>query len=400
MVTNREQIQQDIVKSIIKTTDVNGRVRCTVEAITGIGKTFISFFAIKELKPKTVLFLAETTIREQGIHDDIIKFKEIYGYDILKHHTVSFACYQSVYKWVGKYHDMVVADEIHDSLTPEYFKYYKNNRYTHLLGLSATIDKNTVFKYADGSEYTKIELLNEIAPICFTYNIKDGQEHGTSRKLIISVIEQELDDRVKCIPVKYKSKLGKQEEFYQTEKKAYDYCHQRYVQSMYSDSDFLKRYWMNKRNTLIYNLPSKVQTIISLLQVCDFEKTIVFGNSLEQLNKICPTVSSKHKADVNKQLIDDFNNGKLNTIGSFKMLKQGVNLKDLNNVILHSYYSVEKDFIQRVGRMRNKDTPGNVIVLVTKSTQEWSWLNKLLETIKVEYTVYTSIKDYIKCTQN
>lgn len=393
---DRNQIQNEIVQSILKSADDNGRVRCTVEAITGIGKTFISLFTIQKLQPKTVLFLAETTIREEGIRADIQKFYELFNYNILEHHNIAFACYQSVYKWTGKYHDLVIADEIHDSLTPQYFKYYENNRYTHLLGLSATIDKNTIFKYENGVEYTKIELLNRVAPICYTYNLKSGQEDGTSRKLVISIIEQDLDERVKSVPVTYKTKLGKQETFYQTEKQAYDYCHKRYVQSMYSDSDFLKRYWMNKRNTLIYNLPSKAQTIITLLQACDLEKTIVFGNSLEQLNKICPTVSSRHKPEVNKQLIADFNSGALNTIGSFKMLKQGVNLNDLNNVILHSYFSIEKDFIQRVGRLRNKSTPGNVIILVTKGTQEWSWLNKIIETVKLDYKIYSTIKEFIK----
>lgn len=397
--TTRDEIQINIVKAILNSKDSYGRCRCTVEAVTGIGKTFISLMTIKELNPKTVLFLAETTLREKGIRDDITKFNELYNYNILEHHNVTFACYQSAYKWSGKYYDMVVADEIHDSLSPEYYKYYENNRYSHLLGLSATIDKRSVFKYNDGVEYTKIELLNKIAPICYTYSIKQGQDDNTSRKLKISIIEMELDARVKNIPVSYKNKNGEKETFYQTEKDAYEYCHKRYVQSMYSDNEFLKRYWMNKRNTLIYNLPSKTQAVITILNACNLEKTIVFANSIEQLVKICPTVTSKTGKDYNKKLIDDFNDGKLNTIGSFKMLKQGINLNDLNNVILHSYYSVEKDFIQRVGRLRNKEGEGNVIILVTRGTQEWSWLNKIIESVKLEYTIYSSLKDFFKNVQ-
>lgn len=394
---NREEIQEQCLQAILKSKDNNGRVRCTVEAITGIGKTFISLFAIKALNPKSVLFLAETNLREQGIKDDIEKFKEIYGYDIAQGRNITFACYQSAYKWIGKYYDMVVADEIHDSLTPEYFKYYENNTYTHLLGLSATIDKRSIFKYPDGSEYTKIELLNRIAPICFTYTIKQGQEDGTSRKLTISIIELYLDSRVKNIPVTYKDKTGKQQTFNQTEKEYYEYCHKRYVQSMYSDNEFLQTYWRNKRNTIIYNLPSKTQAVITLLTALDLKKTIVFGNSILELNKICPTVSSKNRKDTNVKLIKDFNDGILNTIGSFKMLKQGINLNDLNNVIFHSYYSVEKDFVQRVGRARlAKDgSYANVIIFVTKNTQEEAWLAKIKETIGLKFNTYSSIKHFM-----
>lgn len=345
----RDKIQEEAVNSILASRDEHGRCRCTVECITGLGKTFISLLAIKALNPKTVLFLAETTLREAGIRDDIEKFKEIHNYDILANHVVTFACYQSAYKWNGKYYDFVAADEIHDSLSSQYFKYFENNTYTHLLGLSATIDKRTVFKDENEVEYTKLELLNRIAPICFVYSIKQGQEDGTSRKLRISVIEQELDSRVKNIPVTYKDKQGKQQTFYQCEKEYYDYCHKRFLQSMYGDSDFLKRYWQNKRNSIIYNLPTKTQAVITLLTACDLQKTIVFGNSILELNKICPTVSSKNRKETNTKLISDFNSGELNTIGSFKMLKQGINLNDLNNVIFHSYYSVEKDFIQRAG---------------------------------------------------
>lgn len=393
---SRDDIQQQALKAILESRDEYGRCRCTVEAITGIGKTFISLLTIKELQPKTVLFLAETEVREKGIRDDIDKFLEVFKYDIYKNCKITFMCYQSAYKKVGTYYDMVIADEIHDSLSEQYFKYYENNKYSHLLGLSATIDKRTIFKYLDGTEYTKIELLNKIAPICFTYTIKQGQEDGTSRKLCISVIEQELDSRVKNIPVTYKDKKGIQQTFYQCEKEYYDYCHKRYMQSMYSDSDFLKRYWQNKRNTIIYNLPTKTQAVITLLTACDFQKTIVFGNSILELNKICPTVSSKNRKETNAQLISDFNQGKLNTIGSFKMLKQGINLNDLNNVIFHSYYSVEKDFLQRSGRLRNKNVHGNVIIFVTKGTQEEQWLAKIKESVSLEFQTYKGLTEFIK----
>lgn len=384
----RDEVQKDLVQKALDTRDANGRMRCTIEAITGLGKTFISFHLIRDLQPKTVLFLAETELREQNIRDDIIKYAEIFGYNIFAKHKVEFMCYQSAYKKVDMYHEMVIADEIHDSLTPAYFKYYNNNRYIHLLGLSATIDKRTTYKDEVGNEYTKIDMLNSIAPIAATYTVKQGQQDRTSRELTITIIEHDLDTRKKCIPVEYKDKsTGVNKIFFQTEYEYYQYCHSRYIQSFYSPtkSEFLTTFWRNKRNNILYSLPSKTRAVIELLSKHELNRNIVFGNAISQLLEICPTVSSKNSPAVNAKLITDFNEGRLNTIGSFKMLKQGANLNNLDNVIMHSYYSVDKDFIQRIGRLRNKETEGNVIIFMTRGTQEENWLEKIMTATDLKF---------------
>lgn len=392
---NQTEVQQMLVDRAINSLDEHGRLRVTIEAITGLGKTFISFHLIRLLKPKSVLFLAETTMREQNIEEDMAKYRELFGYNIRSHHKVSFLCYQSAYKKVGLYHDMVVADEIHDALTPQYFKYYNNNRYTHLLGLSATIDKKTSYTDEVGNEYTKLDMLNTIAPICATYSIKDGQVDNTARKLKIIIVDHELDNKTKNIEIKYKDKAGKAQVFYQTEYEAYTYANARYKQALFSGSQFTIRYWGNRRNNLLYGLRSKTQQIIKLLSMYNLDRTIVFGNNIDELCNICPTVSSKNTLAVNKHLIEEFNKGNINTIGSFKMLKQGVNLKGLNYVIFHSYYSKEKDFIQRVGRLRQSNQTGVVFLFVTKNTQEETWLNKMLETLDLQYIRINNITQYV-----
>lgn len=393
---NQTEVQNMLVERAMNSVDEHGRLRVTIEAITGLGKTFISFHLIRLLKPKSVLFLAETTMREQNIEEDMIKYRELFGYNIRSYHKVEYLCYQSAYKKTGLYHDMVVADEIHDSLTPQYFKYYTNNRYNHLLGLSATIDKKTSYVDEVGNEFTKLDMLNTIAPICATYSIKDGQKDNTARKLKIIIIDHELDNKVKNVAVKYKDKNGKDQTFYQTEYQAYTYANTRYKQSLFSGNQFIIRYWANKRNNLLYGLESKTREIIKLLSMYNLKRTIVFGNNILELVKICPTVSSKNIPTVNKLLLDSFNKGEIDTIGSFKMLKQGVNLKSLNNVIFHSYYSKEKDFIQRVGRLRQSDNVGVVFLFVTKNTQEETWLNKMLETLDLECVRLKNINQYVQ----
>lgn len=385
----REKVQQDAIEAALNSM-VDGKMRCTLELATGLGKTFIAFHLIKKLQPKTVLFLAETTMREGNIKTDMEKFKLLYNYDIVREHEVSYACYQSAYKWKDTFYDLVVCDEQHDSGTEQYYKYYLNNQYTHLLGLSATIDNRTVFEI-DGKEYTKKTLLETIAPIVFTYTLKQGQADNTSRKLRIFVIRHEMDKIKKNVKVEMKGGS-----FMQSEQDYYNYCNQRFTQSIWSKerSDFLVRYWANKRASVLYNMPSKTRDAKKLLQYLD--RTIVFSNSIDQLVEICPTVSSKNDIATNIKIVTDFNNSKLNTIGSFKMLQQGMNLNGLNNVVLLSYYSKPKNFIQCVGRCRKADIPANIFVFMTYNSQEEVWFSKIMEDIDMPYITCHGIDDCIE----
>lgn len=133
------------------------------------------------------------------------------------------------------------------------------------------------------------------------------------------------------------------------------------------------------RAKLLYELPSKEVLVKEALNVL-IGKTLIFANSLNSLTNITPNViSSKNTSEKNNQILNDFQNNKISLIGSFKMLEQGANLSHLNNIILHSYYGKEKSFIQRLGRGRKDlDTPINLIILLTKNTQEESWFNNMI----------------------
>lgn len=92
-------------------------------------------------------------------------------------------------------------------------------------------------------------------------------------------------------------------------------------------------------------------------------------------------ISNKNSDKENAKLRHDFDAGKIKTIASFKMLKQGANLKDLDNTILMSYYSKELDMIQAIGRQRVTDSVGNIFIYVTAGTQEVKWYKKAMENI-------------------
>jgi len=380
----KDKIQQEALGEWIK----NGKVG-TCEIITGLGKTFISLHALYTMPKDDVvhLFLAETTSRELDLIEDIKKYNKFFKRDVFKDYNLKFYCYQTVYKWKDKTFGLIIADEIQDSLSPSYIQFYFNNKYEAIIGLSATITRHTRYIIED-IPTTKGELLDKIAPVCYKYTLDQGQSDNTARDLNVYIIFHDLDDTTKNISAGNTFKR-----FFQTEKSSYEYWDKEHKKSWFiEDDEELKqlkiRVTANKRSTILYNLFSKIR-IVKILLANLFTKTIIFSNSLDSLLKITPNIISSRNTDKkNDEIRSAFDNNKIKVIGSFKKLKQGANLKDLDNCIIMSYYSTDKDLIQRVGRLRNNGEIGNVFIIVTKDTQEEIWFIKMMENINNLNLIY------------
>lgn len=390
----------DLKRAAIQDAAINAWVEAgkkgTVNLSTGIGKTFC-FLKACQLLPKgsKILFLAETTQREFDLMKDIQFFKQMYNWDLLQNHSLTFNCYQSAYKWQNTKWDLVCADEIHSSLTPVYSMFYKQNMFTYILGLSATIDRGTTYTIGT-DEVDKGMMVDLIAPVCYKYTLSQAVADGTAKKLRIFIIYHQLDDISKSVPAGSKTNP-----FMTTEKSAYDYWDSEFKRTLFLPEGpkklFRIRTTSAARAKVLYNLPSKIKDISTLLPVLK-GKTLIFGNSIEALTKVTPNVISNKKTDKqNQDLRAKFDAGKINTIGSFKMLKQGANLKHLDNTILMSYYSKELDMIQAIGRQRVTDKTGNVFVYITLGSQEVKWYKKAMENISNYEEIYCNgTEDCIK----
>ena len=263
------------------------------------------------------------------------------------------------------------------------------------MGLSATIDERAVVEEVNDIKVTKGELLKKIAPVCYTYDINDGQVEGTARPLDIYVINHKLDIYNKTIVAGNNTK-----KWYQTEYGAYAYKDLMFRKALGAPIEMRERkihIASAARAKLLYELPSKVSVIKDLLNAIT-GRTILFGNSLSSLELITPNVISSHKGDKeNKQIREDFDNGKLDLIAAFKKLKQGANLKDLDNCVIMSYYSKEKDLIQRIGRLRNNGEIGRIFILVTENTQEEVWYRRMTECLNEDNLNIIKCSDVMDC---
>jgi len=380
----------------------------TAEIITGLGKTFLALKALYTMPRHDLdtihLFLAEQRDREVDFLKDVAKFNEIFKRDVFKDYNVQFHCYQTVRNWKGYKLGLVICDEIHDSISIENYKFYLNNEYKAILGLTALFkgdliywvnEDHDLYKSFGKGSISKQEMLDKIAPIVYKYNTNQGQKEGTSRKLNIYKINTSLDNTLKIVPAGSKDKP-----FYQTESAAYAYIDKRYNEVSEMKQGLLEDFYkfqerknlqlyqaINKRCKLLYELPHKI--IVAKVVLATVKgKTVIFGNSLENLKKITPNVvSSKNAESANNNIRRLFEEGVIKVIGSFKKLIQGANLKEVDNCIIMSYYSTEVKFIQMIGRLRqNANKDGNVFIFITKGTQEEVWASKMLEN-STEYNI-------------
>ena len=399
--------KKDIIqKAALKAWLESGK-KGSAEISTGIGKTFLALHALYEMPLDWSIehyFFAEVTDRKLDLIKQIKLYNQIFERDVLTDYNLHFKTYQGAYKWVGKKIGLAIMDEVHELCSVEYSKLYYNNHFKAIIGLSATIDKET---YYESIKRFKIDILNDIAPICFTYSLNDGLKDGTSRQLDIYVISNQLNNTDKTVVAG--SKLRP---FKQTEKAAYDYWNKMFTKNVSEFIDYSKgsnesgsaynariikseaiksakiRNAAARRSKLLYKLPSKIPIIQELLKYVK-GKSIVFGNDIDALLKVTKNVvSSRNKPDINNKIRDDFDNDKIQIIGSFKKLKQGANLKDLDNCIIMSYFSKELDLKQRLGRLRDDGTIGKVFIIVTKETQEEVWFNKMFENLNNLNMIY------------
>lgn len=368
----------------------------SVEIITGLGKTFIGLHALYEMPKddKIHLFLAESKDRKADLIEDIKKYNKIFNRDVLNDYNLNFHCYQSVFKWKKQSFGLVIADEIHDSLSPAYFKFYENNSFDAIIGLSATINRDTGYK-TDKGYITKGDYLNKIAPVCFTYGINKAKKEGTTRRLKMYVIHHHLEKKEKTVLAGSKRKR-----FLQTEEAAYKYWDKEHKKAFYIDEDEIRgikiAFTARRRSDLLYNLKSKVKGTNKLLETLT-NKTIVFGNSIDALLKVTPNViSSRNSDEKNRRIRDSFETGSTQVIGSFKKLKQGANLEGLDNCIIMSYYGMDKDFIQRIGRLRDNGKLGRIFVFVTIGTQEEVWFTKMSAHLDIEKVYCPNVEHCIK----
>jgi superfamily II DNA or RNA helicase len=363
----------------------------------GAGKTIASLKAAYRLledgkinKGDTIVFLAETIVREKTLfEDEIPKFKSLFDKDPVADFNIQFRCYQAMpveefnnFENIG----LLVADEIQDGLSAKYSENIINNKCKHVVALTGAMsldqhvypqdiqdnaDLLTIYqtdaetKRGEITEFiSKGQLLSMYIPVVYKVETKQAIEEGMIAKYQTWIINHHLDTQDRSIKIwKSYDTLGTEQEYYLKKDN---------FRKDFRKPKYLKMAIGRELTTFLYNLKSKVATTKALLSTLS-GKTLIFGERLDILENICPVVRSDNALE----LIEKFNSGEEPVIASSKMLKQGITLEGVQNIIFFSYSSKWHNMEQRRARIRWVEGVANLYFIVTQGTLEEKWFDKL-----------------------
>lgn len=366
----------------------------TLELATGVGKTKIgidvaaglAWSMAEHLKQPSILILTPT----ETLRDDhwVAEAKKWDAEFLFKDGIIKTACIQSAYKWEKQTFDLVIGDEIHTMLSPEYSKFWINNTLHRILGLSATIP------------IEKRPLLDTIAPIIYTINPTEAKEKQLISEYKIfnigidftphELVQYQISDSNVAHAEKElmrELRIELNQVFDKARSSVKDYKQPSSVR-MWS-SRYLQG--IRTRLSVCNNAENKVRAVCQILTKLKREKSLIFSESIKFAEAICKackdsgclTYHSKMKDDVRAAFLERFNDpaSSVRCLSTVKALDMGVNVEAVSLCIIAAGSSNPLQFTQRLGRgvRRTDDDKLAVIInLYMKNTKEEQRVSKRL----------------------
>jgi len=410
----REEKQQELIKIGVE------NKRCTLVASTGLGKTYIALEIIKQLKPKTVLWVGPSANLEENVKKEIVKWNFNEEVD-LQIKTIQLA-----YKFENQYYDLLIGDESHTIVTEEYSKLLLNNNFNNIIFLTATPE--------DYKEEKRL-LYEKYAPIKVRYS--SSEEDGFTNKIQIYHFTYDLTDNFKF---KIEYRKGKEvKSFNKGELTHYAYLCDQYEKGRIKMLQLEKEYftnllnsaeteeersaiifskkniydlsfiWMNnaptpehKKAAILYNnaIKKRKKFLLNLESLTYYakiignkiiskgEKVVIFCEELDHARTITKNIYEGSDNE-KKILLDKFNSGEIKGIGSSKGLSIGLNIVDLRYVIFASYIGSSTSAEQKKGRANRlgKDEVAKLIILHPKNTQYDTWYAKMISEMSISLDI-------------
>lgn len=318
------------------------------------GKCRTSIHALAKLKPESILIAyPDNKIKESWQAD----FEEL-GFD---DSIVTYTTHLSLKKYADQSFDVVIIDEIH-LLSDAQIEVCKDlfDVNGQILGLTGTL-----------SSWTERTLEEELdLHVIATYPIEKAIEEGVIVDYEIHVIRVPLDN------VTMQDYKGKQK----TEKKQFDALTWviNKLQNSGSDTMFMRL----ARMRLIQSSLAKTNATKRLLAAHKDERVLVFCG----ITKIADNlgIPSYHSKSTEKQLFEDFAEGKGNHLAVVKIGNTGVTYKPLNKVIINYFDSNAENLAQKINRCmameyNTPDKKAHIYIVSTTEPTELKWLQKALE---------------------
>lgn len=371
---NKEQVQSQV----LELSKLHNNL--IIEHATGTGKTYSAIKIIEHFKGDWNIVIAETN-HEQNWLDEFKKHKKL---SLLKY--VKFFCYQSLHKHLDGIN--YIFDETHhlfSSKRLELFKQIKLNNLKRFIGLSATLSRtqHEKLQYVLGNYYT------------FKIGLSQAITAGILPEPELYFVGVTLDNTLR----NHKFEFNKVKYIMCTEKEYYDkisdkvdWLKSRYMQTR---EEFHKISWLkcaNDRKKFLSDCKTKhARTMLHKLKN---KRLICFTGSIKQSEVLSGGLSihSKLIKDVRTKLIQDFNSGKINKLFATQMLKEGMNLNNIEAGLIIQLDNVERYLVQVLGRTLRAIAPLQYVLYV-RNTQDEKYVENVTINFNKEHLKFITIEE-------
>jgi len=351
--------------------------RSSIIAGTGFGKSRCGVLAMKHVLKnggKGLLLVPTTQLQDQFAEE----FKKWDAEDVLD--RVEILCYQSAYKLSNEHYDIVVCDEIHLGISPEYRKFFQSNTYDKILCMTATIPEDEEYR----------NFLMKLAPPSYQLSLDQCVELGLVAPYEILCVPLELNEEDRLAYKKAQNKFV-QAKYRIGDFDTFSAAKLILAKKMKGDAGAAKMFFnaIGERKKVVQHATVKIDKAKELVASHPDDKILVFSgtnlftdNMGSALGALC--YHSGYTRRERESVLEKFREGSSKILCSTKALDQGFDVPDASVGIIAGLNSKSLPMIQRVGRLLRLSTPdkiGKIYILYIKDSQEEKWLRASVKSL-------------------
>lgn len=319
------------------------------------GKIYTTINILEQMAPDVSILIAYPDLKIKASWEEDFKARKY------KNQSIVYTTHLSLHKHVELKFDVLIIDEIH-LLSEAQIGALQEMIKTHdkVLGLTGTL-----------SSWTERTLQDELQlSVLATYPIEQAIEEGVITDYTITVVTVPLDDKIKY---NYKGK-------WKTEKKQFDAYG--WVITQLEKERKNTMFLRLARMRIIQNSIAKLNKTQQILEKHKDERILVFCGVTAIADAL--GIPSYHSKSTEKDIFNDFAEGKGNHLAVVKIGNTGVTYKPLNRVIINYFDSNAENLAQKINRCmameyNTPDKKAHIYIVCSTEEVEFKWLKKALE---------------------
>ena len=305
---------------------------------TGTGKSWVLIESLLQLLKENdynkIWYLCNSTdLRDNDFPNELRKWGAEHLLD-----KINFMCYQTAYKLTNQDVDIVLADEFDYSLTPEYIKVYKNNKFKHKILTTAYIDSE------------KLSKAKEVAEIVYSTTLLNVEDKGVLNKSKYHFVNFMMTDSETKHYQSYNSSItaliSEKNElmFNQLLDKEAKERKRKFIEYRLEIATRERKRFLNKLESSAFYCRKLMGDIYNSDKNC---KILTFCELTKQADGVCKYTYYMGSDPDN---LEKFRNDEIQALAVCGKINRGINVPGIKYIIFESCNQSKTQMVQRLGR--------------------------------------------------